>query len=116
MSDYYSYLRKPADPNKKTPRLVSNSSNGLEVEKSRDDLDTVYLKVYESLIGPMKMVPKIAVSIKDINSDSLDQSSDLILSKIDGIATYEDIIDMSNMSRVDACRILTQLVLDGIIK
>ena len=39
-----------------------------------------------------------------------------VLSRIDGMTSFEDIVDISGLPRFDTCRILNQLLQDGIIR
>jgi hypothetical protein len=73
------------------------------------------LSMYESRIGDMAGVPVVSVTNHELMWRNLDPSAGFILSRIDGIGTYEDIIDISGLSRFDTCKILSQLLQDGLI-
>ena len=59
---------------------------------------------------PMMMVPMHAVS-----GEKLDARSGFILSRIDGMLSWDDILDVSGMPRLEACLLLARLVRRGII-
>ena len=95
----------------------------LELEPEADDASMIRLRsrgtlmqMYESRIGSLKKIPVCAVSQEDIMWRNMDATSAFIAANIDGIVTFEDIIDISTVSRFDTCRILSRLLQEGIIK
>ncbi|MDD5308290.1 MAG: hypothetical protein PHU25_13290 [Deltaproteobacteria bacterium] len=95
--------------------LASDASNA-SGERYRESCREVLTRMYESRIGSFEHVPAIAVSDQEIIWRNMDPAMGFILSRIDGRSSYEDIIDISGLPRFDTCRILGQLIQEGIIK
>lgn len=74
------------------------------------------VQMYEARIGGFDRVPMLAIGMDEVLWRNLDPSSGFIISRVDGILTYDDIIDVSGLPRFETCRILARLIADGIIK
>lgn len=83
--------------------------------RMRERCRTVLLQMYESRLGPLDRTPRLAIAEKELIWRNLDPVSGFVLSRIDGFSTFEDIIDVSSLPRFETCRILDQLLLDGLI-
>lgn len=80
--------------------------------ESRDTL----MQMYESRIGSFGQVPVLAISDQEVIWRNLDPTTGFVLSRIDGSLSFEDILDISGLPRFETCRILNQLLADGIIE
>lgn len=60
-------------------------------------------------LGGLRRVPRVAVRPRALASLRLDQREAFVLSLVDGVATIEDIVDMSALPEVDALRVLVEL-------
>jgi hypothetical protein len=74
------------------------------------------MQMYESRIGSFQRAPKRIISEEEIVWRNLDPVAGFIAASADGTVSFEDIIDISTLSRFDACRVLNQLLQDGIIQ
>jgi hypothetical protein len=74
------------------------------------------LKMYESKIGPTDRVPTVKLSSEEIIWLNLNHRAGFILSQIDGSVTYEDLIALSGMDRLDTVRILAELISQKVIR
>jgi hypothetical protein len=74
------------------------------------------LKMYESKIGPTDRVPKVRLSTEEVIWLNLNHRAGFILSQIDGSVTYEDLIALSGMDRLDTVRILAELITQKVIR
>ncbi|MEW5853928.1 MAG: hypothetical protein AB2A00_34455 [Myxococcota bacterium] len=74
------------------------------------------LKMYESKIGTFSRVPRIVMSPDEIIWLNLHHKAGFLLSRVDGMSTFEDILALSSMPRLETCRILAQLVQAGVIR
>ena len=81
-------------------------------ESCRDELYKRYLE----RLGASDHVPRLAVQKGAITGLSLDHRAGFLLSCVDGGSTVEEIIDVSAMPRLDAVRILYELVQEGVIE
>ncbi len=77
--------------------------------------DLLY-RVYEGHIGEMTQVPLLAVPLHQIAAERLDHRTGFLLSRIDGLLSFEDILDVAGMPRLDAYRILSNLLRRGFIE
>ncbi|MBW2734406.1 MAG: hypothetical protein JRH20_18620, partial [Deltaproteobacteria bacterium] len=75
----------------------------------------VLLEHYNTCLGDLSGVPKVQVSQGDIVWHKLDHRAGFLISRIDGMLTYDDILDISGMDRFEAMRILAQLVDQGVL-
>ena len=73
------------------------------------------LQMYESKIGDFDRVPRVLISSEEVIWLNLDHRAGFILSQIDGSVSYEDIISLSGMPRLDTVRILSNLINDRVI-
>jgi hypothetical protein len=77
--------------------------------------DLLY-RIYEGHIGEMTQVPLLAVPLHQIAAEPLDHRTGFLLSRIDGLLSFEDILDVAGMPRLDAYRILSNLLRRGFIE
>jgi hypothetical protein len=73
-------------------------------------------QIYEGYIGDMNHVPLLAVPMHEISAQSLDHKTGFLLSRIDGMLTFEDILDVSGMPRMEAFKIISYLLRKGVIE
>lgn len=73
------------------------------------------LKMYESKIGDFSRVPRVLISNEQVIWLNLNHRAGFILSQIDGSVSYEDIVALSGMPRLDTLQILSKLIGDGVI-
>ncbi len=96
-------------------RILVEFPDDADVLRSRMSCRDVLIKMYESTIGSFDRVPRAVVSDREIIWRNLDSAAGFILSRIDGMISFEDIIDISGFPRFETCRILSRLLKDGII-
>ena len=77
--------------------------------------DLLY-RIYEGHIGDMTAVPLVAVPLHEIAAHALDHRTGFLLSRIDGMLTFEDILDVAGMPRLEAYQILSNLLRKGVIE
>lgn len=73
------------------------------------------MKMYESKIGDFDHTPRVLISGEEVIWLNLNHRAGFILSQIDGAVTYEDLIALSGMPRLDTVRILADLLTDKVI-
>jgi hypothetical protein len=66
--------------------------------------------MYSSRISGLHRVPTITMGPDQIRWLSLDHRSGFLLSMIDGISSVDDLLDVSGMQRLDALRIICELL------
>jgi hypothetical protein len=77
--------------------------------------DLLY-RIYEGHIGDMHAVPLVAVPLHEIAGQALDHRTGFLLSRIDGMLSFEDILDVAGMPRMEAYQILSNLLRKGMIE
>jgi hypothetical protein len=77
--------------------------------------DVLY-DVYRSFLGNMHAIPSLAMAMDKIPLHELDHRAAFLLSRVDGVLTLEDVLDVSGMARLEAFRHLTRLILRGILE
>jgi len=96
--------------------IAKSGGEDAEVKRVCKECRRVLAGMYESRIGSFDRAPQVAVSPHDLVWRNLDATAGFILSRIDGASTFEDIVDVSGLPRFETCRILNQLLQDGIIR
>lgn len=76
---------------------------------------TRLLEMYRARLGPLTRMPRVKLRPNEIIWQSLDHRAGFLISQVDGRTTFEDIIEISGMSELDATRMLARLVEFGII-
>jgi hypothetical protein len=66
--------------------------------------------------GPLQGIPVLALSIHELQSRSLDHRAGFLVSRVDGQSTLEMLLDLVPLPRIDALRILAELVDQGILR
>jgi hypothetical protein len=73
-------------------------------------------RAYLSQLGAGADVPEIAVAPARLVALQLDRWAAFMLSAVDGRTTIEELCDISGMSRLDALRVLYELVQQGVVR
>jgi hypothetical protein len=81
------------------------------VHRSRD----LILDCYYRFFGNLDKVPVLAAPLAELTRRPLDTRAAFLLSRIDGTLTFEEILDVAGMGRLEACRHLAHLLWRGII-
>lgn len=86
-----------------------------EARSVLEENTTRLLAMYRSRLGKLSRTPRVKLRPQEITWQSLDHRAGFLLSQIDGRTTYEEIIDISGMSELEASRILARLVEHGVV-
>jgi len=65
---------------------------------------------YEARLGSLDRVPRVVMGVGGLRELAIDHRAGFLLSHIDGVSSLETILDVSGMARLDAVRILVELV------
>jgi tetratricopeptide (TPR) repeat protein len=71
-------------------------------------------EIYANYLGDMNAVPGLALPMTSI--PELDQRAAFLLSRVDGVLSLEDVLDVAGMARLEAFRHLSRLMLRGILE
>ncbi len=89
-----------------------------EHAEARDYLaqnESTLVAMYESKLGPLGKVPRLAIKPEEIMWLNLDHRAGFLLSQIDGTVDYENLFALSGLPRLDTARILAALLADEVI-
>ncbi len=67
-------------------------------------------QLYISRIGSLSSVPMVMVPDAEVRWLGLDHRAGFLLSRIDGVATVDELVDVSGMGRLEALKILAELL------
>jgi hypothetical protein len=93
--------------------ILADDPNDLDAKEAMLRCQSELESVYERRMGSLQKVPSVAVTMKEIPSLALDNRSAFILSLVDGVSTLDMILDMSGMQRLEALRVLHELIQHG---
>jgi len=85
------------------------------VQRLKQSSEVVLQSMYESKLGPLDVRPRLLLRPDEVIWLNLDHRAGFVLAQIDGSVTYEDLMAICGMSRLDTLRILAQLVGAGVI-
>lgn len=71
---------------------------------------------YAAQLGGFDRLPRVTLPADEIIWLNLNHRAGFILSQIDGRVTYEDLVALSGMTRIDTLRILCTLLQEGVIR
>jgi hypothetical protein len=74
------------------------------------------VEIYGNFLGDMSAVPGLALPMSAIPIHELDHRAAFLLSRVDGVLSLEDVLDVSGMARLEALRHLSRLMLRGILE
>jgi len=78
--------------------------------------ESTLVHMYESKIGALDAVPRLALRPEEVTWLQLDHRAGFLLAQIDGTASFDDLFALSGLSRLDTARILARFVSDGVVR
>jgi len=85
------------------------------VLRLKEKSEVVLLSMIESKLGSLSARPRVLLRPDEIIWLNLDHRAGFVLAQIDGSVSYEDLVSICGMSRLDTMRILAQLLGAGVI-
>ncbi len=82
------------------------------IHRNRDAI----MGIFQSFLGDLERQPALARPLHELASAPISPRAAFLLSRIDGMLTIDEILDVSGMPRLEAYRHLTQLFLRGILR
>jgi hypothetical protein len=73
-------------------------------------------EIYGNYLGDPTAVPGLALPMSAIPMSELDHRAAFLLSRVDGVLSIEDVLDVAGMGRLEAFRHLSRLMLRGILE
>jgi tetratricopeptide (TPR) repeat protein len=78
--------------------------------------ESTLIAMYESKLGSMGSVPRLAIKPEEVMWLNLDHRAGFLLAQIDGTVSFEDLFALSGLPRLDTAKILATLLNDGVIR
>ncbi len=82
------------------------------IHRNRDAI----MAIFQSFLGDLDRQPALAQPLHELANAPISPRAAFLLSRIDGMLTIDEILDVSGMPRLEAYRHLTQLFLRGILR
>jgi hypothetical protein len=95
--------------------LLAEEPGNLEAAECGENCRTVLEGMFAARLGPLDRVPMVVVPRTQMRWLSIDHRAGFILSLVDGSSSVEMILDVCGMPRLDALRILHELVQQKIV-
>jgi hypothetical protein len=95
--------------------ILGEDPGNLDAAECGENCRSVLENMYAARLGPLDRVPVVIVPNAQMRWLSMDHRAGFILSLIDGSSTVEMILDVSSMPRLDALRIVLDLVQQKIV-
>ncbi len=96
-------------------KVLSRGENQ-EAAELKNTIEGELERVYLDRIGSLSNVPELAISLNDLASQNLDHRAGFLISQIDGMMPFEDLLELSSMSRAETLQVMSSLLKEGIIR
>jgi hypothetical protein len=96
-------------------KILARKPNDAEALRLSAVCEENLTQMYESKLGSMDRVPRVALPPDEIIWLNLDPRAGFVLAQIDGMVTFEDLYAVCGLRRLDTARILSQLVEEGVV-
>jgi hypothetical protein len=95
--------------------ILAEEPSDLEAAECGENCRSVLEQMYAARLGPLERVPMVVVPRTQMRWLSMDHRAGFILSLIDGSSSVDLILDVCGMPKLDALRILHELVQQKIV-
>ncbi len=95
--------------------ILAEDPSNLEAAECGENCRSTLEGMYAAKLAPLDRTPVVVVPRTQLRWLSIDHRAGFILSLVDGSVTVDTIVDVSGMPRLDALRILHELLLQKII-
>jgi hypothetical protein len=95
--------------------ILAEASGSLVALECRTKSGAALEGIYAARLGPLSRLPIVVMAPTQIDSLDIDHRAGFLLSLVDGSSTIEGILDVCGMPRLDALRILHELVQRGAV-
>lgn len=95
-------------------KVLSRGPNQ-EAEDLKSAVSGELERQYVATLGSLARVPELDMSV-DVASLNLDHRAGFIMSQVDGMMAFEDILELASMPRVETLQLLVKLLEKGVIK
>lgn len=96
--------------------ILGREPDHARARRCAENCRTRLLSLYASKIGSQQAVPIPALSDAELRWLGLDHRAGFLLSRVDGVATVEEVLDVCGMPRLEALKTLVSLLERGAIR
>ncbi|QDG54174.1 hypothetical protein FIV42_26555 [Persicimonas caeni] len=90
--------------------VLDRESGGDQANELMNAVEGELERQYQARLGSLSKVPRLEVSMADIPNMNLDHRFGYLLSQIDGMSTFEDILELSSMTRLETLEVLAEML------
>jgi hypothetical protein len=95
--------------------LAEDPNSALAQKLIHRNRETI-MGVFQGFLGDLNRQPVLARPLHELSSAPISPRAAFLLSRVDGMMTIDEILDVSGMPRLEAYRYLCQLYLRGILR
>ena len=95
--------------------LSEDASSALAQKLITRNKDTI-MSLFQAFLGDLDRTPQLTKPLHELGKEPISPRAAFLLSRIDGMLTIDELLDVSGMPRLEAYRHLCQLVLRGILR
>jgi hypothetical protein len=96
--------------------VLGREPDSPQARRCADNCRRRLLSLYQSKIGDVSGVPVPSLSENELRWLGLDHRAGFLLSRVDGISSVEDVLDVCGMPRLEALKTLVDLLDRGAIR
>jgi hypothetical protein len=96
--------------------LLARSPDDLSARRHAQNCRDALTQMFTARIGPLDQVISVVVTPEEVQWLSLDHRAGFLLSLVDGQSTVDEILDISGMTRLDALKIIHDLVEQQVVR
>jgi hypothetical protein len=96
--------------------ILGREPDHVRARRCAENCRTRLLALYASKIGSQQAVPIPALGDAELRWLGLDHRAGFLLSRVDGVATVEEVLDVCGMPRLEALKTLVSLMERGAIR
>jgi hypothetical protein len=82
------------------------------IHRNKDRL----FEIYSSYLGDLDQCPVLALPMHELAQQNIDNRAAFLLSRIDGTLSFDDVLDVSGMTRLEAFRVIARMLIQGILE
>jgi len=97
-------------------KILKVDPNHAEARAYLRQNEATLIAMYESKLGSLSNVPRLAISEEEVMWLNLDHRAGFLLAQVDGVVNFEELFALSGLPRLDTARILSTLLADGVIR
>jgi hypothetical protein len=97
-------------------KILRVDGNHAEARAYLRQNEATLIAMYESKLGSLANVPRLAISPEEVMWLNLDHRAGFLLAQVDGSVNFEVLFALSGLPRLDTARILSTLLADGVIR